>query len=73
MPTLPDAYLRDILAQAEQDLAAAELRRAQQARIVAGPLDSSETRAAAELLLSEIDRTIASIRANRHLIKDILD
>lgn len=72
MPTLPDAYLRDILAQAEQDLAAAELRRAQQARIVAGPLNSPETRAAAELLLREIDQTIASIRANRHLIEDIL-
>ncbi|KQS85939.1 hypothetical protein ASG32_00065 [Methylobacterium sp. Leaf361] len=72
MPTLPDAYLRDILTQAEQDLAAAELRRAQQARIVAGPLNSPETRAAAELLLREIDRTITSIWANRHLIEVIL-
>lgn len=72
MPTLPDAYLRDILAQAERDLAAAELRRTRQARIVAGPLNSPETRAAAELLLREIDQTIASIRANHHLIEDIL-
>jgi len=72
MPTLPDAHLRDILAQAEQDLAAAELCRAQQARIVAGPLASPETRASAELLLREIDRTIASIRANRLPIEDIL-
>jgi hypothetical protein len=72
MPTRPDAYLRDMLAQAERDLAAAELRRAQQARIVAGPLNSPEMRADAELLLREIDRTIASIRANRHLIAVIL-
>ena len=73
MPTPPEAYLRNMLAQAEQDLAEAERRRAYQERVVTDVIDSPATRIAAELLLREIDRTIASIRTNRDLIDLILN
>jgi len=73
MPTPPEAHLRNLLAQAEQDLAEAEQRREHQARTVAGLLDGTEARAAAEKVLREIDRTIAFISANRDLIEHVLD
>jgi hypothetical protein len=72
MPTPPEAYLRIMLARTKQELAEAEQRREHQARIVDGILDSPGARAAAGLLLREIDRTIAAIRTNRDLIEDIL-
>lgn len=72
MPTLPEVYLQDLFAQAQQDLAEAEQRREHQARVVSTLLDGTETRAAAEKVLREIDRTIAFIRANLELIQHIL-
>ncbi|GJE14622.1 hypothetical protein [Methylobacterium longum] len=73
MPTPSEAHLQDLLAQAEQDLAEAEQRREHQARVVSDLLAGTEARTYAEGVLREIDRTIAFIRANRELIKHILD
>jgi len=73
MPTPSEANLQDLLAQADKDLAEAEQRREHHARIIAGLHDGTEARAAAEKVLREIDRTIAFIRANRELIRHILD
>ena len=73
MPTPSEEHLRDLLAQAEQDLMEAEQRREHTARILAGPHDGMEAQAFAERLLREIDWTIAFIRANRNLLELILD
>ncbi|MCJ2021768.1 hypothetical protein MKK84_30890 [Methylobacterium sp. E-065] len=73
IPTPSNEHLRGLLAQTERDLAEAEQRREHQARVVAGLHEGTETRAAAERVLREIDGTIAFICANRQLIQDILD
>lgn len=73
MPTPSDENLRGLLAQAELDLAEANQRRDQQARIVSNLLPSTDTRAYAENILREIDLTIAFISANQDLLQHILD
>ena len=72
MPTLPEAHLRNLLAQAGRDLTEAEQRRERQARIVSDLLDGTGTHAAAQKVLREINRTIAFSRANHELIEHIL-
>lgn len=73
MSTPPEAHLRNLLAQAEEDLREAEQRRDHQALVVSGLLADTEARATAERVLHEINRTIAFIRANRDLLDLILD
>ena len=73
MPTPSEADLRGLLAQAEQDLAEAEQRREDQARIAASLLDGTETRIHADKVSREINRTIVFIRANRDLLDLILN
>ena len=73
MPTPSEAHLQGLLAQAEQDLAEAGQRREHQASIVTSLHEGTETRAAAERVLRELDRTIAFISANCDLIHLILD
>ncbi|MCJ2021752.1 MULTISPECIES: hypothetical protein [unclassified Methylobacterium] len=73
MPTPSDQHLRGLLAQTERDLAEAEQRREQHARVVTGLDHGTEARAAAEKVLRDIDGTIAFISANRSLIQNILD
>ena len=72
MPTRSDAHLRGLLAQTGQDLTEAERRRAHQARIVSELLAGTDTRASAEKVLREINRTVAFTRANHELIGHIL-
>lgn len=67
-----DALLHDPLLQAEQPLAEAEERREQYMRALSRFPQGSPTRAYAEHVLSEIDRTIVLSRMHHELIQNLL-
>jgi hypothetical protein len=73
MITLSEARLPDPLILADQHIAEAKQRREHQIRVVSGLPRDTDARAYAEMLLREIDRTIAIGRMHQELIHNLRD